>query len=300
MVELISQADDMEQLDPRHGSGRMHRHTCVHQVKWRACGPAGQYGAPVVKNIVKRTLLAAGYEVRKKVDDALDPVETRASDEAIWNAVKPFTMTSRFRVLALISAVRYIVTHRVPGDLVECGVWRGGSAMAMALTLSEMGASNRKIWLYDTFSGMTAPTTHDVDRYGSPADEQMSSIGLIDGHSAWCFSPREQVEANMQSTGLSSELVEYVEGDVVETLGHTLPGEIALLRLDTDWYESTAAEMRTLYPLVSSNGVCIIDDFGHWTGARQAVLEYFQEHPPAPLLNRVDYSGRLIIKPSNN
>ena len=111
----------------------------------------------MVKDFVKKRLLAAGYEIRKIVDSAPDPVETQATDEAIWNVVKPFTMTSRLRVLALISAVRYVVTHRVPGDLVECGVWRGGSAMAMALTLREMGVSNRKIWLLRHVQGHDFP-----------------------------------------------------------------------------------------------------------------------------------------------
>jgi hypothetical protein len=88
--------------------------------------------------------------------------------------------------------------------------------------------------------------------------------------------------------------VSYVCGLVEETIPATIPDQIALLRLDTDWYGSTAHELRHLYPLVASGGVLIVDDFGHFQGVRKAVEEYFAERPI--LMTRVDYTGRMGVK----
>ena len=112
----------------------------------------------------------------------------------------------------------------------------------------------------------------------------------------WCIAGRPDVEANVYSTGYPRELFRFVEGDVCNSLYDDAPSTIALLRLDTDWYESTRVEMEVLYPRLSHHGVCIFDDFGHWAGARRAVEEYFASSPPRPLLGRIDYTGRLMIK----
>ena len=87
-----------------------------------------------------------------------------------------------------------------------------------------------------------------------------------------------------------------IEGKVEETIPGQAPGAISLLRLDTDWYESTAHELKYMYPALSAGGVLIIDDYGHWRGSREATDEYFSSHSRV-LLNRLDYSGRIAIKP---
>ncbi len=112
----------------------------------------------------------------------------------------------------------------------------------------------------------------------------------------WAYSPRVEVKSNVTSTGYPEECVTIVEGDVVETLRSTAPERIALLRLDTDWYESTLAELEVLFPKLVSGGVCIIDDYGHWGGSRRAVDEYFARQSVKPLLSRIDYSGRMLVK----
>jgi len=87
-----------------------------------------------------------------------------------------------------------------------------------------------------------------------------------------------------------------VAGAVEDTLPDRAPMEIALLRLDTDWYASTKHELETLYPRLVSGGVLMLDDYGHWTGCRKAVDEYFAANAPAPLLNRIDYTARVATK----
>ena len=112
----------------------------------------------------------------------------------------------------------------------------------------------------------------------------------------WCYSPLEEVKKNLLSTGYPEEQIQYIKGRVEDTLTHHRPGKLSLLRLDTDWYESTRAELQVLYPLLEKKGVMIIDDFGHWEGAKKAVTEYFESIQAYPFLQRIDYTGRLMIK----
>ena len=205
--------------------------------------------------------------------------------------VAPFSLTSPERLAALCSATEYVVRHEIPGSFVECGVWKGGSMMAVALTLARLGAGDRDLYLFDTFSGMTRPTEADVDWAGGavlddwPAPEDGVSVGAV---------PRSDVQAALSTTGYDPARIHLVEGPVEETLPGSAPSSIALLRLDTDWYESTLHELRHLYPRLELGGVLIIDDYGHLQGARKATDEYFEGHPI--LLGRIDYSGRLGVK----
>lgn len=210
-------------------------------------------------------------------------------------SVQELTMTSPQRVLALVSAVEYLEANRIAGSIVECGVWRGGSMSAVAKTLMNRGATSRDLWLYDTFEGMSEPTANDVDFLGQTADQLLQTHDRADQKSVWCCSPVEQVRQTMQQTGYPESRVHFVEGKVEETLPQTLPERIALLRLDTDWYESTRCELEYLFPRLVPGGVLIIDDYGHWEGCRRAVDEYFANHKVPMLLNRIDYTGRIGI-----
>jgi hypothetical protein len=88
----------------------------------------------------------------------------------------------------------------------------------------------------------------------------------------------------------------FIKGKVEETIPGTLPKEISLLRLDTDWYESTLHNLVHLYPLLRKGGILILDDYGHWQGARKATDEYFARENIIPFLSRIDYTGRLYVK----
>lgn len=210
-------------------------------------------------------------------------------------AVQPFTMTSPQRVLALCNAVHYILQNQIPGSFVECGVWRGGSMAAVARTLIQSGVNDRDLWLYDTFDGMSDPTEKDVDFLGKTASQLLQTEDPQDAKSVWCRSSIDDVQTVMDQTSYPGQRIKFVEGKVEETLLQHRPQRIALLRLDTDWYESTRLELEKLFPLMSPGGVLIIDDYGHWQGCRRAVDEYFQEHEIAMMLNRIDYTGRIGI-----
>lgn len=225
------------------------------------------------------------------------PVEATDDDAALIAALRPYTMTSAERLWSLINAVRYVTDEQLPGDFVECGVWRGGSIMAMARELQRLGAIDRRIWLYDTFAGMTDPTDTDVEAgTGVTAADMMSATAVGDGNNVWCVAGRADVEANARSTGYPFDRFTFVEGDVAVTLRESVPEQISLLRLDTDWYESTRLGLEILYPRLVAGGVCILDDYGHWQGARRAVDEFFESAGPRPYMHPIDYSGRVFIK----
>ena len=231
----------------------------------------------------------------RRLDGAHDiPGDIDAATVHTIRQVQSATQTSPERIAALCEAIRYVTRNGIPGAIVECGVWRGGSMMASAMTLQEC-AAERDLYLFDTFSGMTAPTEHDVAPDGSSAANLLGSQDRADPLSIWCVSHLEEVRDNMRSTGYRKDRIHFIEGRVEETLPQEAPEKIALLRLDTDWYESTRHEMEQLFPRVVPGGVLIIDDYGHWEGARRAVDEYISSHGIAILLNRIDYTGRIGI-----
>jgi hypothetical protein len=205
-------------------------------------------------------------------------------------------MTSPERISALIESIQFIVHNRIPGSIVECGVWRGGSMMASALALKKAGDTTRELHLFDTFEGMPKPTAADVDLNGHSADRFFRKLQTGPDTSNFCRATLEEVRLAMNSTGYDEGLVYFVKGRVEETIPKHAPDSIALLRLDTDWYESTKHELEHLFPRLSKHGVLIVDDYGHWEGARKAVDEYFAENEIKILLSRVDYTGRVAVK----
>lgn len=219
---------------------------------------------------------------------------------AIWAQVQPFTMTSPERGFALWTAVNTVIDSGIPGSFVECGVWRGGSSMLIALTLLSRGAGNRELFLFDTFEGMSAPGPHDVDLHGTAAADLMQGVqGPEIAELVRAAAPFEAVREAMARTGYDMRLVRLVKGDVSETLPQVQTLRIALLRLDTDFYDSTMAELRHLYPRLAQRGILIIDDYGHWSGAKRAVEEYFADPETGfarPMLWAIDYTGRGAVK----
>lgn len=226
------------------------------------------------------------------------PPDTPPGVAEICRKVAPFTMTSPQRVLALCEAVRYVHASGIQGAIVECGVWKGGSMMAVAETLMALGATDRQLFLFDTFEGMTAPSVHDVDYSGKQASALLATSSKDDAQSVWCVAPIDAVRDALASTGYPEKNIHLVQGMVESTIPEGAPDRIALLRLDTDWYESTRHELEHLFPRLAVGGVLIIDDYGHWEGARKAVDDYLREHGLRLLLNRVDYSGRMAVKTS--
>jgi hypothetical protein len=220
-------------------------------------------------------------------------------DKAIYREAAPFTMTDKNRVLALIHAVRHIARRCIPGCIVECGVWKGGSMVAISRTLLNLGITNRDLHLFDTFEGMPAPSDKDVFHDQTTARGQYEASRFEGGEgSDWCFSPLEEVKRNVESTGYPKDRIRYIKGKVEDTLPGADLGEIALLRLDTDWYKSTQVELEQLYPLLVSGGVLILDDYYTWQGSKEAYDEYALAHNLSLLLVPVGGGGAVLaVKP---
>ena len=166
--------------------------------------------------------------------------------------------------------------------------------MAAALALLARGDTTRQLYLYDTYEGMSAPTDKDISHDGVSAAAQLRQEPR--GVGVWCYAGLEDVRKNLCSTGYPKDKIHFIKGKVEQTIPRTLPSGLALLRLDTDWYESTKHALQHLFPVLQTRGVLILDDYGHWLGARKAVDEYFQAPKSKPYLHRIDCTGRLLVK----
>lgn len=251
-----------------------------------------------IRHSLHRLLPERLRRARVALDQLLYPPDFSKDEVRLCEAVASYTMTGLERIVELHRAVRHLGTLGLRGDIVECGVWRGGSMMVVAQTLVEAGDTERDLHLYDTFEGMTAPTAEDRTYRAESAAQLLARTRREVGASLWCWATEEDVRRNVLSTGYPASRVHIVKGPVEETLPGHLPEAISLLRLDTDWYRSTKHELVHLYPRVVPGGFVMVDDYGHWQGARKAVDEYFAENGLRPFLHRVDYSCRLFVKES--
>ena len=256
-----------------------------------------------MKNLIKLLINRLGYSLYKTTSEVSLGTTKDIKEEEFWeiyDLCKPYTMTSIERMYSLYLSVEYVLSNNINGSFVECGVWRGGSAMLIAKMLENRN-SNRKIYLYDTFEGMSDPTDKDVTRDGVDASISLKANINNKEKSVWCLANLVDVQRNLRLTHYEESNLVYIQGKVENTIPRVIPNEkIALLRLDTDWYESTKHELTFLFPKLVQNGVLIIDDFGFWKGCRKAVQEYFKEQNISILLNRIDDSGRIAIKTSAN
>jgi O-methyltransferase len=249
-----------------------------------------------------RQALALGRTGRGSHRTDSEPVEFSDSDRKILRFVlkRRLTMASPERVIATINACKYAVGAGIEGDFAECGVWRGGNSIAAKMTFESYG-SDKRVWLFDTFAGMTAPTDADTTRFSSETAAERFSAAERAEHNEWCFASLEDVRANFEHAGVNMGGVSFVAGDVRETLlaHENVPEKLCVLRVDTDFYDSTKIELERLYPRLVKGGSLLIDDFGHWDGARRAVQEYFETFSARsrPLLQLTDYTGRMGVKP---
>jgi O-methyltransferase len=248
----------------------------------------------VLSRVVKGVLARRGWELRRRSQAVAPDLEPEFL--ALYERCAPATMTSVERMYALYQAVRHVHAADIEGDVVECGVWRGGSSMLAALTLDSLGDRERSLWLYDTFEGMPPPSEVDRTIHGQDAAALLERPGAAGEHTR-AAAGLDEVKANLAATGYPSDRLHFVEGMVEDTIPAVAPDQISVLRLDTDWYESTRHELEHLWPRLSPGGVLIVDDYGHWQGARRAVDEFLATVEPV-LLQRIDYTGRLALKPS--
>src|SRR5579864_5325198 len=177
-----------------------------------------------VRRVVSRAFLAMGYRIQRVnvVDppppaepsgNADNPVHCLIADRSygeLIERVKPYTLTSYERIAALADATRYVVRAGIPGAIVECGVWRGGSIMAAALTLLQEGEL-RDLYLFDTFAGMTPPADCDIDHEGTPA-QKLYPLLQNEAAGGWCYASLEDVRQNVLSTGYPEERIHFIRG----------------------------------------------------------------------------------------
>lgn len=200
-------------------------------------------------------------------------------------------MTSSERINALYDSLEYIRANNIQGDFVECGVWKGGNILGIMEYLAFHKMTDRKVFLYDTFEGMTPPEDIDKDLNGRKAESILQDV--------MCISPIDEVRETLLRSSFPMANVTFVVGDVSITLNNANnlhKNNLALLRLDTDWYASTKKEMEVLYPKLNFGGVLIVDDYGHWKGSKTAVDEYFEGQGISPQIEQIDYTGIKIIK----
>ena len=250
----------------------------------------------MIKEFIRKHLNKKGYDINKLGEHKQWPVDFEENHKKIIEKVRPYTMTSRERIFGLIEAVNYLAKNQIAGDIVECGVWRGGSMLAIAEALMEVSDTSHELYLYDTFEGMSEPTEHDKDFADKKAEELLLPNVNKDEDLIWAYSSLDAVKQTMSLTNYPQNKIHFVKGKVEDTIPSTLPSNICLLRLDTDWYESTKHELLHLFPRLVKGGVLIIDDYGFWKGARKAVDEYFAENNIQILLNRLDDTGRIAVK----
>lgn len=203
--------------------------------------------------------------------------------------VKPYSMTSVERITELYNSLEYIRLKNIDGDIVECGVWKGGNILGIMEYLHHYKI-DKKIWLFDTFEGMTSPEDVDLDLNQNHASSMLHIPVVL------AYSPLTEVKENLEKSKYNKNNLNFVIGDVSETLMNSdnIPQKISLLRLDTDWYKSTKDELIFLYPKLVKNGVLIVDDYGHWQGSKKAVDEYFENKNVK--IEKIDYTGIKIIK----
>ncbi|MCH7944858.1 MAG: class I SAM-dependent methyltransferase [Armatimonadetes bacterium] len=216
---------------------------------------------------VNRVLRRFGYEIRGR--RTLHPPFVPEDFWDLNQRVAPLTKLRWEALYETYQAVRYVANAGVPGAIVECGVWRGGCSILMAETLARAGISNREVYMYDTFAGMPVPSTEDVSI--STGETGISKYQRVQG---WVAASYEEVQSNVSGSAYPTSRFHLVKGLVEETIPDKAPAQIALLRLDTDLYSSTKHELTHLFPLLSTGGVLLVDDYGAWTGSRQALDTY--------------------------
>lgn len=193
----------------------------------------------------------------------------------LYGMIHDFTMLGTDRLRGLYDAVMSAIEAGIPGDIVECGAARGGSAALMGLILKGLGVE-RLLWVCDTFEGIPPATDDD------PV-EALQYTGQFRGDI-------EDVRSLFSQFGILQN-AKLVKGLFQNTLPSLGVEKIAVLHLDGDWYESTKCGLENLYDKVSPGGFIQIDDYGHWVGCRKAVDEFFQGRGLNPVLTCLDYTG---------
>ena len=206
------------------------------------------------------------------------------------------TMGSSVQQYTMWQSVQYVENNAINGAVVEFGVWRGGMAMIAAEAMGRC-RSKRNLILFDTFSGMTMPDTRDAELYSNQSADVIlkREKNKVGKWTTWAHASLEDVQEGISKCRLPKEQVKYVIGDVHNTVPLNLPESIAVCRIDTDWYSSTSHVLKNAWERITPGGILILDDYDIWSGARNAVDEFFFALKYQPFLIRTEI-GRIVVK----
>ena len=254
----------------------------------------------MIKKIVKDILKLFNYRIisendwNKKVENLI--VEASDHELNMFEKLKEISLTSLPNKWSLYQSLSYIKENNIEGDIVETGVFKGANLVLINDFLNKFDI-DKKIYAYDTFQGQPKPSNLDFDYKGNSMIKKFSNLDKKDTNSVYCS--LENVKKNIEKYSNNNlNKIIFIKGKVEETLNYekNVPSKISLLRLDTDFYDSIKKSLEVLYPKLIKGGVLIIDDYGHFKGAKIAVDNYFQDKKSI-WMHRVDYTCRLMIKP---
>ena len=228
--------------------------------------------SPLLRALAKRNILLA----RER------PFDKRKRDLGLDWPAQAETMIGMTRLLSLQRCVEKVIDEDIAGDLVECGVWRGGACILMRAILSAYGDEKRSVWLADSFLGVPPP---DAENYGADRGIRLDLNADILAVS------EADVKKNFERYGLLDERVRFLPGWFKDSLPGAPIDQIALLRLDGDLYESTIQALDALYPRLSNGGFCIVDDYHNIDACSQAVTDYRERHQITAEIKDIDGSG---------
>jgi len=214
-------------------------------------------------NLMKRALM--GY-----LDSSMDGLDSARRDDGNYSqelGTGAFTMIGRTRLDSLQHQVETVIKEDIPGDLIECGVWRGGAAIFMRAILKAYGDTKRTVWVADSFQGLHPP---DYDKF--PDEQRNPRIPLWE--QSWLRISLEEVKRNFERYELLDNQVKFLEGWVEKTLPIAQIDSLAVMRLDVDMYEPTSVCLKSLYPKLSAGGFCDLDDYGIMASVVKAVDDY--------------------------
>lgn len=254
----------------------------------------------MLKKIIKKTLNILNYKIisknnwNKRVENLI--VEASQEDLEELDKVNDISLTSLPNKWSLLQSLNYIKNNNVEGDIVETGVFKGANLVLIKNFLDKSNL-NKKIYAYDTYAGQPQPSNLDFDLKGTNMIDKFSDLKKKNIVPVYCS--LEDVKSNIKKY-CNNDLgkITFVKGKVEETLDDqsNIPKKISLLRLDTDFYDSIKKSLEVLYPRLVKGGVLIIDDYGHFKGAKIATDNFFKDEKKI-WMHRVDYTCRLMIKP---
>jgi O-methyltransferase len=191
------------------------------------------------------------------------------------------TMIGLKRLDNLQQAITDVLKQKVPGDLIECGAWRGGATIFMRAVLQTYGDNERNVWVADSFQGLPKP-----DEQKFPDDK-----GINLNESPELAVSIEQVKANFRRYGVLDDRVKFLAGWFKDTLPEAPIEKLSVLRVDGDLYESTWEALEALYPKLSVGGYCIVDDYGAFKACKKAVEDFRSRNNITAELKKIDWTG---------